>query len=81
MSEQFRQPSNYARNLLEYCLYKALHVETQRPDHLADKGFRRLTFDMMLAWEAPGIESESPPKVRHPIDFTINICKDHRVIF
>lgn len=22
-------------------------------DHLSDKEFRRLTFDMMLAWEAP----------------------------
>lgn len=60
--DKFKQRSSYARNFVEYCSYKALNVATQRPDHLADKKFRRLTFDMMLAWEVPGIESESPHK-------------------
>ncbi|RVX14131.1 hypothetical protein CK203_011201 [Vitis vinifera] len=32
---------------------KALALSTQVTGHLADKKFRRLTFDMMLAWEAP----------------------------
>lgn len=70
MSQKLKEPSNYARNLLEYCAYKALDVETKRPDHLADKEFHKLTFDMMLAWEAPGFESESPSKVRHLIVIT-----------
>lgn len=66
MSQKLKEPSNYARNLLEYCAYKALNVETKRPDHLADKEFHKLTFDMMLAWEAPGFESESPSKETAP---------------
>ncbi|OVA10742.1 Protein of unknown function DUF639 [Macleaya cordata] len=53
-----KQPSTYPRNLLEFCSYQALHVLTQRPDYLSDKEFCRLTYDMMLAWEAPGIKSE-----------------------
>ncbi|XP_077246409.1 polygalacturonase inhibitor (DUF639) [Tasmannia lanceolata] len=59
MSDHVKQPSSYARNLLEFCSYQALHVVTQRPDHLADKDFRRLTYDMMLAWETPGIGNVS----------------------
>ncbi|WOL18217.1 hypothetical protein Cni_G27010 [Canna indica] len=58
LPEHSKEPS-YARNLVEYCCYKALRVETQRPDHLADKEFSLLTFDMMLAWEAPDTETES----------------------
>ncbi|KAI0488183.1 hypothetical protein KFK09_028010 [Dendrobium nobile] len=53
------QPSLYARNLLEYCSYKALNVMIKCLDHMADKDFYRLTFDMMLAWEAPGTGTES----------------------
>ncbi|KAH7856891.1 hypothetical protein Vadar_006637 [Vaccinium darrowii] len=54
-----KQPSNYARNFLEFCSYQALHLVTTSPDYLNDKEFRRLTYDMMLAWEAPGVENES----------------------
>lgn len=49
----------YARNLLEFCSYKALHKLGTTPDYLNDKEFRRLTYDMMLAWEAPSIESDN----------------------
>ncbi|THU44283.1 hypothetical protein C4D60_Mb02t05770 [Musa balbisiana] len=58
LPDHSNQPTSYARNLVEYCAHKALRVETQRPDHLADKGFSLLTFDMMLAWEAPDMETE-----------------------
>ncbi|XP_010926033.1 uncharacterized protein [Elaeis guineensis] len=62
-SESIKHPSNYARNFLEYCCFRALALSTQVTDHLADKKFRRLTFDMMLAWEAPATASQPLVKV------------------
>lgn len=62
-SESIKHPSRYARNFLEYCCFKALAVATQLTDHLSDKNFRRLTFDMMLAWEAPATTSKPLLKV------------------
>ncbi|URE22172.1 hypothetical protein MUK42_17112 [Musa troglodytarum] len=67
--DHFKQPTSYARNLVEYCSFKALCVETQCPDHLADKEFSLLSFDMMLAWEAPDTETESLLKA--------NACSNH----
>ncbi|XP_015942193.1 uncharacterized protein LOC107467577 [Arachis duranensis] len=56
----------YARNLLEFCSFKALHKFTATPNYLNDKHFRRLTYDMMLAWESPSVESDDneTPKCR-----------------
>ncbi|KAK8655948.1 hypothetical protein V6N13_108510 [Hibiscus sabdariffa] len=51
--------SQHARNFLEYCCFRALGLSTQVMGHLADKKFRRLTFDMMVAWEAPAADSQS----------------------
>lgn len=51
--DHLRKPATYSRNLLEYCSYQALQLLTKTPNYLADKKFRRLTYDMMLAWEAP----------------------------
>lgn len=48
----------YARNLLEFCSYKALHKLSKSSDYLADKDFRRLTYDMMLAWETPSVHTD-----------------------
>ncbi|XP_061362740.1 uncharacterized protein LOC133306437 [Gastrolobium bilobum] len=45
----------YARNLVEFCSYKALHKRSRTSDYLSDNEFRRLTYDMMLAWEAPSV--------------------------
>ncbi|KAF7123746.1 hypothetical protein RHSIM_Rhsim12G0090100 [Rhododendron simsii] len=59
-----KQPSIYARNFLEFCSYQALHLVTAHPDYLSDKEFRRLTYDMMLAWEAPSVENEPLNTVR-----------------
>lgn len=53
-----KKPETYARNLIEYCSYHTVHVLTKRADYLADKDFRRLTFDMMIAWEDPGAQCE-----------------------
>jgi hypothetical protein len=55
---------NYARNLLEYCSFRALSVSAQVEDHLNDKEFRHLSYDMMLAWEAPGSTNKNVPKAQ-----------------
>lgn len=52
--DDVKPPLVYARNFLEFCSFQALQVATNRPDYLSDKDFRRLMFDMMLAWEVPG---------------------------
>ncbi|CAK9865638.1 unnamed protein product [Sphagnum jensenii] len=57
-----RHPSCYARNLLEYSCFQALSVAVQVTDHLSDKEFRRLSFDMMLAWELPSATSRQVAK-------------------
>ncbi|RRT63102.1 hypothetical protein B296_00004785 [Ensete ventricosum] len=76
LPDHSNQPTSYARSLVEYCAYKALRVETQRPDHLADKGFSLLTFDMMLAWEAPDTETEFLLDVRHLSTFTASYLQN-----
>uniref|UniRef100_A0A5B7B087 DUF639 domain-containing protein n=2 Tax=Davidia involucrata TaxID=16924 RepID=A0A5B7B087_DAVIN len=58
LPDTVKQPLTYARNLLEFCSYQALPLLTRHPDYLSDKEFCRLTYDMMLAWEAPDVESE-----------------------
>lgn len=57
-SDTIKHPSRYARNFLEYCCFRALALSTQVTGHLSDKSFRRLTYDMMLAWETPGAASQ-----------------------
>ncbi|OMO96994.1 hypothetical protein CCACVL1_04718, partial [Corchorus capsularis] len=59
-SDSIKHKSRYARNFLEYCCFRALALSTRVMGHLADKKFRRLTFDMMVAWEAPATSSQSP---------------------
>ncbi|PSR88334.1 FT-interacting protein [Actinidia chinensis var. chinensis] len=59
LPDNVKQHSSYAKNFLEFCSYQALHRLTADPDYLTDKEFRRLTYDMMLAWEAPGVENEA----------------------
>ncbi|KAJ6793413.1 Uncharacterized protein M6B38_236010 [Iris pallida] len=69
-SDSIKHPLNYARNFLEYCCFRALALSTQVTGHLSDLKFRRLTFDMMLAWEAPS-ESSQPLKIDR--DSTVGI--------
>ncbi|KAF8407806.1 hypothetical protein HHK36_006942 [Tetracentron sinense] len=57
-SDSIKHPSCYARNLLESCCFRALGLSTRVTGHLADKKFRRFTYDMMLAWEAPAAASQ-----------------------
>ncbi|XP_040999354.1 uncharacterized protein LOC121245108 [Juglans microcarpa x Juglans regia] len=57
-AESIKHPSRYARNLLEYCCFRTLALSIRVTGHLADKRFRRLTYDMMLAWEAPAAASQ-----------------------
>ncbi|KAL6567910.1 hypothetical protein OROGR_001578 [Orobanche gracilis] len=58
LPDNIKQPPFHARNFLEFCSYKALHLATSRPNYLNDNEFRRLTFDMMIAWEDPGVEND-----------------------
>lgn len=68
LPESVKQPSSYARNFLEFCSYLALNQLSRRPDYLSKKEFRRLSYDTMLAWEAPDAESEPLTKVRNHIN-------------
>lgn len=67
LPESVKEPLTYARNLLEFCSYQALHLLSKRPGFLSEEEFRHLTYDMMLAWEAPSVESETLDKVRQLI--------------
>ncbi|CAH2053395.1 unnamed protein product [Thlaspi arvense] len=58
-SESLKQPSLFARNFLEYCCFRALSLSVGVTGHLADKKFRRLTFDMMVVWEVPAVASQA----------------------
>ncbi|RZC61436.1 hypothetical protein C5167_023183 [Papaver somniferum] len=58
-SDSVKHPSCRARNFLEYCCFQTLTLSTQvNNSHLGDKKFRRLTYDMMLAWEDPAATSQ-----------------------
>ncbi|XP_062117133.1 uncharacterized protein LOC133830994 isoform X2 [Humulus lupulus] len=70
-SHSVKHPSRYARNFLEYSCFRALALSTQVTGHLADKKFRRLTYDMMVAWEAP--DADSQPSVNLDEDISIGI--------
>lgn len=63
-SESVKQLLVYARNFLEYCCFRALALSVGVTGHLADKMFRRLTFDMMVAWEVPSAASQKLLSVR-----------------
>ncbi|KAJ4957043.1 hypothetical protein NE237_013826 [Protea cynaroides] len=61
-SESIKQPSD-CRNFLEYCCFRALALSTRMTGNLSDRRFRRLTYDMMLAWEAPAAATRPLLKV------------------
>jgi len=69
-SDSIKQPKSYARNFLEYCCFLALAQISQVTGYLADKSFRRLSFDMMLAWEVP--YSSSQLTVKAEVDSTVS---------
>ena len=62
--DKVKQPSNHARNFLEFCSYQAIDLSTTGADYLSNKEFRRLMFDMMLAWESSGVENDLLANVR-----------------
>ncbi|PWA96781.1 hypothetical protein CTI12_AA033400 [Artemisia annua] len=57
-SEATKHPARYARNILEYSCFRAIAQSTQVNGYMEDKRFRRLTFDMMIAWEVPDAASQ-----------------------
>ncbi|XWS54387.1 hypothetical protein CRYUN_Cryun10bG0085700 [Craigia yunnanensis] len=58
LPESVKQLFTYSRNFLEFCSYQVLHKVSGNPDYLSDPEFCRLTYEMMLAWEAPCVECE-----------------------
>lgn len=48
----------YARHLVEFCSFKAIQKLSRTSDYLSDSEFRRFTFDVMLAWEAPSVHAD-----------------------
>lgn len=50
-------------------------MESKRPDYLGGKEFHVLTYDMMLAWEAPDTEREALSNVRHLNLFRLHFCQ------
>ncbi|XBH62827.1 hypothetical protein VPH35_116941 [Triticum aestivum] len=70
-SDSIKHPRNYARNFLEYCCFRALAQVSQVAGYLADKSLRRLTFDMMLAWEVPSSSSQLTVKVE--VESTVSL--------
>lgn len=72
-SDSLKLPSRYARNFLEYCCFRALTLSSQLVGHLGDKSFRRLTDDMMLAWEAPAASNQPLLKVRGIHLYIVNL--------
>ncbi|KAM3754837.1 hypothetical protein ACB098_03G194800 [Castanea mollissima] len=58
LPESVKERLTYARNFLEFCSYQAIHQLSTGPNFLSGKDFCQLTYDMMLAWEAPSVESE-----------------------
>lgn len=67
LPESVKRLFTYARNFLEFSSYQALHEVSRHPDYLSDPEFRRLTFEMMLAWEAPCVECEQGMQVRYAL--------------
>ncbi|GMN56737.1 hypothetical protein TIFTF001_025851 [Ficus carica] len=70
-SDSSKHPTLYARNFLEYCCFRTLALSIQVDGYLADKKFRRLTYDMMIGWEAPAAPSEPSVNVDVPISVGI----------
>uniref|UniRef100_A0A0D3G598 Uncharacterized protein n=1 Tax=Oryza barthii TaxID=65489 RepID=A0A0D3G598_9ORYZ len=70
-SDSIKQQINYARNFLEYCCLRALAQASQVAGYLSDKSFRRLNFDMMLAWEVPSSSSQLTVKVE--VESTVSL--------
>ncbi|CAA0825817.1 Plant protein of unknown function (DUF639 [Striga hermonthica] len=69
--DSIKSKSNFARIFLEYCCFMALARTIQVVGYLDDSNFRRLTFDMMVAWEFPAATSE--PVIHLDDDVTIGV--------
>lgn len=60
LPESVKQLFTYARNFVEFCGYQTLYfVNTRGGDYLSDPEFRLLTYDLMLAWESPSVDTQS----------------------
>lgn len=58
-SDVIKTRTRYARNFLEYSCFRAIaHTMQAISGYMEDKRFRRLIFDMMLAWEVPDVASQ-----------------------
>ncbi|KAI4374488.1 hypothetical protein MLD38_012475 [Melastoma candidum] len=75
-SDSLKHPSEYARNFLEYCCFRTLALSIQEAGHLSDKKFRRLTYDMMVAWEIP---AAIEPSVNADEDISVGVDAFSRI--
>ncbi|KAD6454119.1 hypothetical protein R6Q59_015913 [Mikania micrantha] len=78
-TDPIKDPSCYARNLLEYSCFRTLSVSTQVSGYLEDKTFRRLMFDMMLAWEVPDAASQPANTMNIDEDASVGIDAFSRI--
>ncbi|KAK6153409.1 hypothetical protein DH2020_013048 [Rehmannia glutinosa] len=76
-SDPLKHKSSFSRNFLEYCCLMALARSIQVIGYLDDNKFRRLTFDMMVAWEFP--EAASEPILQMDEDATVGIQAFSRI--
>ncbi|GFP94665.1 hypothetical protein PHJA_001610900 [Phtheirospermum japonicum] len=76
-SDHLKHKPKFARNFLEYCCFMAIAHSIQVLGYLDDSKFRRLTFDMMVAWEFPEASSESIPHMDD--DVTVGIQAFSRI--
>ncbi|KAL6545489.1 hypothetical protein OROGR_009363 [Orobanche gracilis] len=76
-SDSLKHKSNFPRNFLEYCCFMALAQSIQVIGYLDDNKFRRLTFDMMVAWEFP--EAASEPRLNMEDNVTVGIKAFSRI--
>ncbi|XP_041998413.1 uncharacterized protein LOC121748247 isoform X2 [Salvia splendens] len=77
VSEILKHQSSFARNFLEYCCFLALAWSIHVNGYLDEKKFRRLTFDMMVAWEFP--EASSEPYLHADDDVTVGVESFSRI--
>ncbi|KAG6487112.1 uncharacterized protein LOC122009454 isoform X1 [Zingiber officinale] len=78
--ETVKVAAHYARNLIEYCCFRTIELSSQVAGHLSDKSFRRLTFDMMLAWDSPSVATPpASPLAKVDKDRTVGVDAFSRI--
>ncbi|KAM7270544.1 hypothetical protein ACFE04_029758 [Oxalis oulophora] len=68
LPESVKQLFTYSRNFVEFCSFQTLNTLTKNnADYLNDPEFRRLSFDVMVAWEDPSVENDDQEEVKETL--------------